>query len=93
MINIDIEHFKARLLQDALTTATTAYWVHRAYQFQQAAPRADEYHGNATVEELRERWWNCMNTSLACRRHADLLRDAYPEPISDEVAAVLDEVA
>jgi len=93
MINIDIDHFRERVLQDALTEATAQYWVHRAHQFQQAAPRLGEYHGQATREQLRERWIECMATSQACLSHADLIRNESPEPISAEVAAVLEEVA
>jgi hypothetical protein len=93
MISIDIDHFRARILQDCLTEATAQYWVHRAHQFQQAAPRLDEFHGDATREELNEAWTRCHATSQACLQHADLLRGDYPEPISDEVCAVLEEVA
>jgi hypothetical protein len=90
---IDIDHFRARILQDALTEATAQYWTHRAYQFQQAAPRLGEYHGNASREELNEAWTRCHATAAACRRHAELISGDYPEPISDEVASVLEEVA
>jgi hypothetical protein len=90
---IDFDHFRARILQDALTEATAQYWIHRAYQFQQAAPRPDEFRGNATAEELRQRWRNCKDTAQACLRHAELLRDSAPEEISDEVWRALQEVA
>ena len=50
MISIDLDHFRARILQDALTEATAQYWVHRAHQFQQAAPRLGKFHGDATRE-------------------------------------------
>jgi hypothetical protein len=93
VISIDLDHFRGRILQDALTEATAQYWVHRAHQFQQAAPRLEEYRGQATREQLRERWYECVATSQACLRHADLLRGDYPEPISDEVWDVLGEVA
>jgi benzoyl-CoA reductase/2-hydroxyglutaryl-CoA dehydratase subunit BcrC/BadD/HgdB len=93
MISIDIDHFRARILQDALTEATAQYWAHRAYQFQQAAPRLDEYRGNATREELNEACTRCHATSQACLQHADLLRGDHPEPVSDEVSDVLWEVA
>jgi hypothetical protein len=94
MIALDLDHFRARVLQDALTEATAQYWVHRAHQFQQAAPRLDEYRGQATSEQLRERWIECMATSQACLNHADLIHnESPPEPISAEVAAVLEEVA
>jgi hypothetical protein len=90
---IDFDHFRARILQDCLTQATAQYWIHRAYQFQQAAPRPDEFHGNAPVEELRQRWRNCMDTAQACLLHADLIRQLSPEPISDEAWDAFEEVA
>jgi hypothetical protein len=96
MINIDIDHFRARILQDCLTEATAQYWVQRAHQFQQAAPRLDrldEFHGNATIGELLDAHQRCMATMHACLRHADLLRQEAPEEISDEVWAPLDQVA
>jgi hypothetical protein len=93
MINIDFDHFAARIIQDCLTEATAGYWLHRAYQFQQAAPRPGEFHGNAPVEELRERWRECMSTSLACRRHAQLIMNSRPQEISLDVLAALAEVA
>jgi len=93
MISIDIDHFRARILQDCLTEATAQYWVHRAHQFQQAAPQLDEFHGDATREELNEAWTRCHATSQSCLQHADLIRGDYPAPISDEVTSVLKEVA
>ena len=93
MIKIDIDHFRARVLQDALTEATAQYWIHRAHQFQQAAPRLDEYRGQATSEQLTERWLECMATMQACLSQADLIRKDSPEPISAELWAVLGEVA
>jgi hypothetical protein len=92
-LKLDIDHFRARILQDALTEATAQYWVHRAHQFQQAAPRPDDYRGNATPEQLTDAWVQCMTTVAACRRHGDLVSGEYPEPISDEVASVPGEVA
>jgi hypothetical protein len=73
MISIDIDHFRARILQDALTEATAQYWLQRAEQFEDAAPRLDEYRGNATRDELNEAWTRCYATAAACRRHADLI--------------------
>jgi hypothetical protein len=93
MINLDLEHFRARVLQDGLTEATAQYWIHRAHQLQQAAPRVDEHHGDTTPEQLREAWRRCMDTAQACLNHADLIRSNHPEPISDEVWVALGEVA
>jgi hypothetical protein len=118
MIGIDLDHFRARILQDALTEATAEYWERRAQQFVDAIPRAgdyrkpvyaadtfkeaaereeewhDEYRGNATQEQLTAATVRCANTVVACRRHAQLLREGMSEPISDEVwAVVVGEVA
>jgi hypothetical protein len=93
MINIDIDHFRARVLQDALTEATAQYWIHRAQQFEAAAPQPSDYNGQASYEQLLEAWAQCLATAFACRRHAELIMQGRPEPISDEVLAALGEVA
>jgi hypothetical protein len=93
MISIDIDHFRARILQDALTEATAAYWLHRAEQFEAAAPQPTDYSGHASQEELAEAWVRCKTAAITCRRHAELIMQNRPEPISDEVASMLEEVA
>ena len=93
MINIDIDHFRARILQDALTEATAAYWEQRAEQFEAAAPKLGEYHGSATPDELNEAWTRCHATAATCRAHAQLIRESQSEDISTEVRDVLAEVA
>lgn len=93
---IDLDHFRARILQDALTEATAHYWIRRAEAFEAAAPRPGDYHGLAEYDDLLDRWerWErCKQTAENCRRHAALIAEAEPEPISDEVLTVLDEVA
>lgn len=72
---INLEHFKARLLQDALTEATAQHWQHRADTF-----------ANVGTPE-------CDQIALACHNHAALLRSLAPQPISEEVQAVLEETA
>jgi hypothetical protein len=93
MINIDLDHFRARVLQDALTEATAQYWLRRAQQFEAAAPKPDDYRGQATDEQLTNAWVQCITAAVACRRHAELIRGDFREPISDEVWDVLGEVA
>jgi hypothetical protein len=93
MISIDIDHFSTRILQDALTEATAGYWERRGQQFEDAIPRSGEYRGNATQEQLTAATVRCAFTAVACRRHAQLLRESMSEPISDEVRAALGEVA
>lgn len=95
MINLadHLDHFRARILQDCLTEATAVYWRRRAQTFAEAAPRSDDFNGSASVEELAERAERCQAVALACRQHAQLLRSLRPEPISDDVRQVLEEVA
>jgi hypothetical protein len=93
VINIDIAHFRARLLQDCLSQATAQYWERRAQQFENAAPRKGDYCGNAARDDLLDTWERCRATALACRRHAQLILDEMPQEISDEVLTVLQEVA
>jgi hypothetical protein len=93
MMPLDLDHFRARLLQDALTEATAAYWLRRAEQFEAAAPKLDEYHGTATRDELNEAWARCHATALACSNHAQFLMAERSEDISDEVMTALGEVA
>jgi hypothetical protein len=93
VISVDIDHFRARILQDALTEATAQYWLRRAGQFEAAAPQPTDYNGHATEEELAKAWVQCQTAAITCRRHAELIMQDRPEPISDEVLAVLGEVA
>jgi hypothetical protein len=79
---IDFDHFRARILQDALSEATAQYWLRRAQQFEDAAPREGDYHGNASREELLDAWERCKATELACRGQAQLIMEGRPEEIS-----------
>jgi hypothetical protein len=91
MIDIDVDHFRARLIQDCLTEATASYWIHRAHQFQQAAPKPGEFHGRATRAQLVEAHRRCNAIALACRRRAQLIMDGRTEEISTEVLETIAE--
>jgi hypothetical protein len=93
VINIDLDHFRARVLQDALTEATAMHWLGRSQAFRDAAPRRADFHGNASRDELSAAYQRCMATAAACHAHARLLFDGRPEEISAEVLDVLGEVA
>lgn len=88
-----IKYAQHRFLQDALTMATAAYWRKRAEDFEAARPRPGDYNGNATPEQLKARDERMAGIARACRNHAALLGAGQPSRISDEVAAVLREVA
>lgn len=85
-----VEHFRARVLQDALNEATASYWIGRAEAFEAARPRPGDFTGNATRDDLREQWNRLTETANACRARArvSLLVDLAPE-----VRDVLREVA
>jgi hypothetical protein len=80
-VNLDVEHFRERVLQDALTEATRSYWLQRAETFEAAKPRLGEYHGAATNKDLRDAWRRCDRIARACRARAEvsLLDDLGPE--------------
>jgi hypothetical protein len=90
---LDLDHFRARLLQDALTEALAATWLRRAELFEWAAPRPGDYVGGATPQQLAEAATRCGATARVCRWHAELILSGRPEPISAEVESVLAEVA
>lgn len=84
-----VEHFRARVLQDALTEATAAYWLRRARQFEAARPRPGDYHGAATVDELRDGWRRLTGVAQACRNRAAVCQLTYD--IDPDVWAALRE--
>lgn len=78
------ETFARRVLADALCEASAKYWEHRAETFEWCAPRADDYHGQATRDELNAAWLRCMADARRCRAHAALLRDRSVSAARDE---------
>jgi hypothetical protein len=90
-LNVDLDHFAARVLQDALTEATADYWDRRAQQFEDAAPCDDDDHGRAAHDELDDAWERCQDIARACKLHAALLRSLVPQDVSDEVGVAIEE--
>lgn len=87
------ESIRRRAVQEALSGALAQTWERRADTFQWAAPRAGDFNGDATPDELGERSRRCEATAAACRRHAQLIREAPHESVSPEVQRALQEVA
>jgi hypothetical protein len=68
------------------------YWLKKADELEASAPRPGQYLGGpvdwetgeslnpARREELSERWYECIATATACRRHAALLEDLAGDP-------------
>ena len=89
----NVEHFRARVLNDALLNGSAIYWRRRAEAFDWAAPRPDDFTGNATPQEIEDRARRCRATAEACRRHAHLLLGSRGADIEPVVWTALEEVA
>lgn len=68
-----VEHFRQRILQDALTEATAAYWVRRAWQYERARPQPGQFTGQATAQEIAALDADLATKALNCRRKARLM--------------------
>lgn len=66
----NVEHFRQRVLQDALCEAMAHYWRRRAAMLEWAMPRPGEFHGRATRAELEARRDRLRVEADACRNRA-----------------------
>jgi hypothetical protein len=83
-----IAHFRARVLQDALTEATAAYWHRRAATFEAARHHPETDHpGDATLNELRDQWARMTTIATACRNRAtiSLLQDGIDTEVTQAI--------
>jgi hypothetical protein len=96
-ITIDIENFRRRVLQDAMTEALPQYWERRARQFDSVHPDESPLPidvGSPEPSPELKLASDAARTALACRRHAHLLRNSeLLDYVIDEIDFVLDEVA
>ena len=67
-----VDHFQARVVREAIRDAESWQWLRRAAEWQAAAPKPTDYHGNATREELSARYRRCMDNAAACRARAEV---------------------
>lgn len=82
-----VAHFRARVLQDALASASRGFWLRRAAELEAARHRPGiDFTGRASVEELRARWTALTASAAACRARAEV---ALIEDTTDEAAGVL----
>jgi len=89
-----LDHFRGRVLQDALTEATAAYWQRRGDVFDAARPRAGDYPGGATEADLDAARRRCGTAALACRQRAAVTQlYGIDNDLAYEVEAALREVA
>jgi hypothetical protein len=84
-----VDHFRNRVLQDALTEAWPTYWERRARALEAARPCPGDFHGNATREDLRAQWCRLTEAARACRARAQV---SPLELVAADVENVLEEV-
>lgn len=65
-----VEHFRKRVVQDAVAEATARYWHTRADQLQAALDRPGDCTGRATPEDLADRRQRLTESIKACRNRA-----------------------
>lgn len=82
-----VDHFRCRLLQDALNEATAVYWLRRAAAFEAALPRVGDYTGRADCDEVAARALRLAAIAAACRNRAavSLLVDDIEHEVADAI--------
>lgn len=85
---LDLEHFRARVLQDALDQATVAHWIARHAALSASLPRPGDFVGRASAEELNAREARTRAALTAIERHVYLLQHTYREPSPEVWEAV-----
>jgi hypothetical protein len=65
-----VDHFAARVMREGIRDAEAAQWLRRAETLEAARPKAGDWHGRATREELRERYDRLTEEAQACRNRA-----------------------
>lgn len=86
----NVEHFRQRVLHDALSEALAAYWRRRAEMLEWAMPRAGDFHGRSTRRELEERWAQLRAEAEACRNRARVAEfggESWQEDVSTQHAS------
>ena len=66
----NIEHFRGRVVQDAISEALAIQWTRRAEAFERCLPRPDDFTGRATPEQLEVQRQRIEATVFACRNRA-----------------------
>lgn len=92
MTDFHLEHFVARLLQDAMSSALASTWLRRAETFEAARSRPGDFLGQATAEDIHDADARLTGIANACRARAAIA--LIPgDVIDDSILDVLDEVA
>ncbi|MFW6776255.1 hypothetical protein ACOACO_18385 [Nocardioides sp. CPCC 205120] len=89
-LDVNAEHFRARVLQDAINYGMAATWERRAALFEAALPRPGDFRGHQqTRERQAEKVRELIDIVTACRARAQAAR--AHDRIDADVAAVVPE--
>jgi hypothetical protein len=85
-----LEHHQRRVLVEGLLDGWGPYWERRARTLEAARPRAGDFHGHASREDLRARYDRLTEAAQACRARAqvsplDLVVSDVDTVLNDEV--------
>ena len=86
-----LERFGRRVLQDALSEASAAYWRRRANDLRAARHRAGDFLPPGRLEAARTRWRELTEAARACENKATFLEAYGRELFAADVAAVMAE--
>lgn len=85
---LDLEHFRARILQDALDQATIGHWLARHAALSASLPRPGDYVGHASPAQLAAQEAHTRAALQAIEQHVHLLQHAYGDPSPEVLEAV-----
>ena len=81
-----VDHFRARVVQDALTEALRSTWLRRADAFEAAMHRpGKDFPGRCSVDQIAANNERLAQKAQACRRHASIC-------IFDDTAAIYEHL-
>ena len=86
-----LERFGRRVLQDALSEASAAYWRRRANDLRAARHRAGDFLPPGRLEAARTRWRELTEAARACENKAAFIERYGRELFAADVAAALTE--
>jgi len=92
-MSINLDHFSARILQDAFMTGRQSFWKRRAHEFESARSRPNDYLGKATAADVAAMDARLTGLARACRARAELAPFIDEDDAGDLGHLVLDEVA
>lgn len=73
------EQMQKRAIQDMVQMASADFWDRRAEAFASAVPKASDFHGDASAQEIADRAIRCKTIADQCRAHARILRGEFDD--------------